>query len=114
VPAQRGFAQSSNTTPVPAPLRSFLRKPLSSIHSLLAGPVWRPPYELEVTPWLQPGANTCQIVVGNLAINLMAGKSLPGDRLLDSRYGKRFSPQDMNDLQPLPPGLLGPITLLAR
>ncbi|HUX10251.1 MAG TPA: glycosyl hydrolase, partial [Terriglobia bacterium] len=84
------------------------------INGRRAGSVWHPPYELEVTPWLQPGANTCRIVVGNLAINSMAAKSLPGDRLLDSRYGKRFSPQDMNDLQPLPSGLLVPITLLAR
>jgi len=114
VPAQRGFAQSATTILIPAPLRSFLREALSSIHSVLAGPVRHPPYEVEVTPWFQPGANTCRIVVGNLAINSMAGKSLPGDRLLDSRYGKRFSPQDMNGLQPLPSGLLGPITLLAR
>ncbi len=79
-----------------------------------AGSVWHPPYELEVTPWLQPGVNALRIVAGNLAINSMAGKSLPDDRLLNTRYGKRFSPQDMNDLQPLPSGLLGPITLLAR
>jgi hypothetical protein len=79
-----------------------------------AGSVWCPPYELEVTPSLHQGANTFRIVVGNLAINSMAGKSLPDYRLLYSRYGKRFEPQDMDNLQPLPSGLLGPITLVAR
>lgn len=79
-----------------------------------AGSVWHPPYELEVTPWLQPGENRFRIVVGNLAINSIAGKSLPDYRLLNRRYGERFAPQDMNDLQPLPSGLMGPIILAAR
>jgi hypothetical protein len=44
----------------------------------------------------------------------MAWKSLPDYRLLDLRYGKRFDPQDMENLQPLPSGLMGPTTLVAR
>ena len=79
-----------------------------------AGSVWRPPYELEISAWLQSGENSFRIVVGNLAINSMAGKSLPDYRLINIRYGKRFDPQDMDNLQPLPSGLLGPITLVAR
>ncbi|TAM82245.1 MAG: glycoside hydrolase [Acidobacteria bacterium] len=84
------------------------------VNGVRAGSVWRPLYELEVTPWLHPGANTFRIVVGNLAINSMAGKSLPDDRLLNERYGKRFEPQDMDNLKPLPSGLLGPVSLVAR
>jgi alpha-L-rhamnosidase len=84
------------------------------INGQRAGSVWHPPYELEITPRLHSGANTFRVVVGNLAINSMAGKSLPDYRLLNIRYGKRFEPQDMNDLRPLPSGLLGPITLVAR
>lgn len=79
-----------------------------------AGSVWRPPYELEVTPWLRPGTNAFRVEVGNLAINSMAGESLPDYRLLNLRFGKRFEAQDVNDLRPLPSGLLGPITLTAR
>jgi len=79
-----------------------------------AGSVWRPPYELEITPWLHTGANMLRVVVGNLAINSMAGKSLLDYRLLNLRYGKRFDPQDMENLQPLPSGLLGPIALVVR
>jgi hypothetical protein len=79
-----------------------------------AGSVWHPPYELEITPWLHSGANAIRVVVGNLTINSMAGKSLPDYRLLYMRYGKRFEAQDMNDLRPLPSGLLGSITMVAR
>ncbi|HUZ45223.1 MAG TPA: glycosyl hydrolase [Terriglobia bacterium] len=79
-----------------------------------AGSVWRPPFELEVTGFVREGENTLRIVVGNLAINEMAGKALPSYRLLNRRYGKRAEPQDMENLQPLPSGLLGPITLMGR
>jgi hypothetical protein len=76
-----------------------------------AGTVWHPPYELDVTEWVLPGENALRIEVANLAINAMAGKSLPDSRLLFDRYGRRATPQDMNHLSPLPSGLLGPITL---
>ncbi|HEV2349561.1 MAG TPA: glycosyl hydrolase [Terriglobia bacterium] len=79
-----------------------------------AGSVWRPPYEVEVTRLLRPGENTLRIVVGNLAINEMAGSTLPDYRLLNNRYGERFTPQDMGNLQPLPSGLLGTIRLVQR
>ena len=79
-----------------------------------AGSVWCPPYTVDVTGLLRPGENTLRIVVGNLAINEMAGSALPDYRLLNSRYGVRFMPQDMEDLQPLPSGLLGTIRMIAR
>jgi alpha-L-rhamnosidase len=79
-----------------------------------AGSVWRPPFDLDVTESLRPGENLLRIVVGNLAINEMAGKALPSNRLLNDRYGKRAVPQDMENLEPLPSGLFGPITLSAR
>lgn len=79
-----------------------------------AGSVWHPPYSVDVTAQLRPGENTLRIVVGNLAINEMAGSALPDYRLLNSRYGVRATPQDMENLHPLPSGLLGPIRLFAR
>ena len=57
-----------------------------------AGSVWCPPYELEITPWLHNGGNMFHVVVGNLALNSMAGKSPPDYRLLNIHYGKRFDP----------------------
>lgn len=79
-----------------------------------AGSVWHPPYAVKVTGLLRAGENQLRILVANTAINEMAGVALPDDRLLNSRYGERFTPQDMDHLQPLPSGLLGGIHLVAR
>jgi hypothetical protein len=73
--------------------------------------VWCPPYTLDVTSFLRPGTNALRIEVANLAINHMAGRALPDYRLLNLRYGTRFEPQDMDQVQPVPAGLLGPIRL---
>jgi hypothetical protein len=78
-----------------------------------AGSVWCPPYTVDVTNFVKAGDNTLRIVVGNLAINYMAGHALPNYRLLNLRYGVRFEPQDMDKVQPVPAGLGGPIRLMA-
>jgi hypothetical protein len=78
-----------------------------------AGSVWCPPYRIDVTRLLRPGANTIRIDVANLAINHMAGRALPDYKLLNLRYGTRFEPQDMDRVQPVPAGLSGPIRLVA-
>ena len=79
-----------------------------------AGSVWHPPYAVKLTGLLREGENQLRIVVANTAINEMAGAALPDYRLLNSRYGERFTPQDMEGLQPLPSGLLGDLRLVAR
>jgi len=43
----------------------------------------------------------------------MAGRRLPDYRLLNLRYGERFQAQDMDKVQPVTAGLLGPIRLIA-
>jgi len=53
-----------------------------------------------------------RIVVGNTAINGLAGTTLPSYRLLYSRYGVEFIPQGMENLKPLPSGILGPVSLV--
>src|SRR5581483_10431313 len=77
-----------------------------------AGSVWCPPYSLEVTPLLHAGENTIRIEVANLALNYMAGHALPDYRLLNLLYGVRFEAQDMDKVQLIPAGILGPIRLL--
>lgn len=76
------------------------------------GSLWHPPYHLDVTRFVQPGRNQLRIIVGNLAINEMAGYALPDYRLLNSRYGKRLEPQGMNDIHPIASWLLGQIRLI--
>jgi hypothetical protein len=78
-----------------------------------AGSVWSPPYSLEVTRLLRPGKNKLRIIVGNLALNYMAGHKLPDYRLLNLRYGERFQAQDMDKVRPTPSGLLGNLRLVA-
>jgi hypothetical protein len=79
-----------------------------------AGYVWHPPYELDITERLHTGENRMKIVVGNLAINALAGHAPVDYRLLKSRYGERFVAQEMNNLQPVPAGILGPVGIVAR
>ena len=78
------------------------------------GALWCPPYSLDVTGMLRPGVNKIRVMVGNTAMNYMAGHSLPDYRLLNLRYGERFQPQDMDKVQPIASGLLGPIRLIPR
>jgi hypothetical protein len=111
-------------TPVPMPtgpaefnMRAYLDSPVREaalvyVNDQLAGYVWHPPFRLDLSRWLKPGKNELRIVVGNTAINELAGTSLPNYRLLYARYGMLFQPQGMHDLQPLPSGILGPVTLI--
>ncbi len=78
-----------------------------------AGSLWCPPYRLDVTSLVRPGKNSLRIVVGNTALNHMAGRKLPDYKLLNLRYGERFQPQDMDKVQVLPSGLTGSVRLVS-
>jgi hypothetical protein len=100
-------------------MRAMLESPVREaavvyVNGQRAGSVWRPPYEADVTRLLRPGRNTLRIVVGNPAINSLAGQPPPDYRALNKLYGERFQPQDMDNLQPVVSGLLGPVRLVAR
>jgi hypothetical protein len=62
---------------------------------------------------LKPGGNDLKIVVGNTALNYMAGHRLPDYRLLNLRYGERFQAQDMNKIKVLPSGIVGSVKLIS-
>lgn len=110
-------------TPVPKPdplptfnLRAFLEGPVREaaevyVNGQRAGVVWHPPYSIEVSSLWKAGTNELSITVGNTAINSLAGSALPDYRLLNDRYGERFVPQGMENLHPLPSGLLGGLRL---
>ena len=84
------------------------------INGSLAGSVWKPPYEVDATRLLRAGSNTIRVVVANLGINRLAGTSRPDYRLLNLLYGERFQEQDWQNVQPVPCGMLGPVTLASR
>jgi hypothetical protein len=83
------------------------------VNGRLVGSVWHPPLMLPIGAFLHPGGNELKIVVANTAINELAGRAPADYRLLWLRYGKRFAPQDMDHLEPLPSGLLGPLRIVA-
>jgi hypothetical protein len=100
-------------------MRAWLESPVREaavvyVNGQRAGSVWHAPYEIEIGGLLHACENSIRIVVANLAINEMAQGPLPDYKLLNGRYGERFQPQDLVNVQPLPAGLLGPIRLVAR
>jgi hypothetical protein len=109
-------------TPVPrtqlhqAGMRTWFDAPLRDaalvyVNGKLAGAMWHPPYQLDVTPLLRAGVNELKIVVANTAINELAVRAGPDYRLLNLRYGEKFTPQDMDHLEPQPSGILGQLRL---
>jgi hypothetical protein len=84
-----------------------------SVNGKPAGDLWHPPYRLDVTALLHAGTNELRIVVANTAINELAGRAAPDYRLLNLRYGEKFTPQDMDHLEPLPSGILGTVRLIS-
>ncbi len=115
------FGQAT-ARPFPSPpgennMKAYLDAPIREAAEILvngqnAGVLWHPPYRVDVTRFVHPGNNELRILVGNTAMNELAGQALPDYRLLWDRYGMRFVPQGMEDLHPLPSGLLGPVTLV--
>ncbi len=79
------------------------------------GSIWAPPYSIDVTGKLRSGQNKIRIEVANLAMNYMAGIKLPNYNYdgVTKQYGNRFQPQNLDLVQVLPSGLLGPIQLVA-
>ncbi|WP_256366832.1 glycosyl hydrolase [Acidobacterium sp. S8] len=110
------------SVPIPDPLgahnmRAYLESPVREAAQVFlnghsAGYVWHPPYCIDLTPLVKEGRNDLKIVVGNTAINALAGQSQPDYRLLNAHYGVLFVPQDMDHLEPLPSGITGPIKLI--
>jgi hypothetical protein len=89
-----------------------------SVNGKRAGAVWSAPYEVDVTGLLHAGENQVTIVVANVAVNELAKDPPPNYRVLYkdliAKFGDRFQPQDMTNMQPVESGLLGPIRLVAR
>jgi hypothetical protein len=72
-----------------------------------AGTIWAPPYRVDVTGRLRAGTNEIRIEVYNTAINQLAeGGRLPDAAAVTARYGQRFRLQDVDNLQPIPSGIL--------
>ncbi|HEY2865457.1 MAG TPA: hypothetical protein VGJ02_00070, partial [Pyrinomonadaceae bacterium] len=105
-------------TPITNGMQTWFDPPIREaaviyVNGQRAGSLWAPPYRLDVTRLLKPGGNDLKIVVGNTALNYMAGHRLPDYRLLNLRYGERFQAQDMNKIKVLPSGIVGSVKLIS-
>jgi hypothetical protein len=108
----------ATTAPATGRMQALVEGPVREaavvyINGRRAGSIWRPPYRLDVTGLLKRGENHFKVDVANLALNAMSGRPLRNYTELRARYGDRFQPQEMNLVQPVPAGLLGPIQLVA-
>jgi alpha-L-rhamnosidase len=84
------------------------------VNGKYAGAVWSAPYEIYITDLLHAGENTVRIEVANLALNELAKGPLPDYKALNAKYGERFQPQDLQNIQPVPAGLLEPVSIILR
>ncbi len=112
IPVEPGLNESAG-------MRALLESPVHEsgivfVNGKRVGAIWHPPYELDITPYARPGVNQLRVVVGNLALNEIAGRALPDYQLLNMRYGERFVPQDLRDIKPLPSGITGSVHLALR
>jgi hypothetical protein len=77
-----------------------------------AGSLWHPPYRVDISALVHKGQNRIEVHVFNTAINELAGQPPRDYTALYAKYGKRFEPQDMDNLKPIPSGLIGHVSLL--
>jgi len=94
---------------IAAPVRDAV---LVSVNGTPAGTVWAPPWRIDITGLLRPGANTVELRVMNSALNALSARPKAERRLLTARYGERFQDQDQDKVKVRPAGLLGRITVV--
>jgi hypothetical protein len=101
-------AQPRNFGYYDAPIREAA---LVTINGQPAGALWHPPYRLDISKLLKPGANHIEIHVYNTALNAWAALPPHDFAPLTAKYGDKFQMQDLNKVQPISSGLLGQIHL---
>ncbi|MGN6423553.1 MAG: glycosyl hydrolase [Asticcacaulis sp.] len=102
--------------PVPPPRRAMGSQALIDppvreaaeifVNGRRVGAVWTSPFTLDLSGYVTAGDNRLEVRVSNTAINELSGRPTPDYAPLIARYGERFSPQGINNLAPLPSGLM--------
>jgi hypothetical protein len=111
-----GHAIPETRPPGSPGMRAWLDPPVREaallfVNGRQVGALWHPPYELDLTSGVHVGKNTLELHVFNTAINELAGQPPRDYTALKAKYGNRFQMQDMEDLQPVPSGIIGPVRL---
>lgn len=103
--------------PGKAGMRAWLDPPIREaaevfVNGRHVGDLWHPPYSIDVTAAAHAGENTLELRVFNTAINEIAGQKPRDYTALKAKYGDRFQMQDMENLQPVPSGIRGPVQIV--
>ena len=126
LPAGEVFLEVQGGSPVTQPtgrggpgMRAWYDPPVRdaaivTINGRRVGSLWHPPYRLPVGGFLKPGNNHIVIKVYNTAINAWAALPPHDYQPLIAKYGDRFQMQDLDQVKPVPSGLLGTIRLVTR
>jgi len=93
---------------IDAPIRDAA---IVSVNGRPVGSVWAPPYRIHLTG-ARAGKNVIEVQVSNTALNRLAGQARTDYRLLNARFGERFTAQDQDKIAALPSGLLRAPTLV--
>jgi hypothetical protein len=84
------------------------------INGRRVGSLWHPPYKLDVTGFLRSGQNHLVIKVYNTAINAWAALPPHDYKPLIAKYRDRFQMQDLDEVKPVPSGLMGSIYVVGE
>jgi hypothetical protein len=126
LPVGAVFLEVEGGTPVTQPtgrkgpgMRAWYDPPVRdaaivTINGRRVGSLWHPPYRLPVGGFLKPGNNHIVIKVYNTAINAWAALPPHDYQPLIAKYGDRFQMQDLDQVKPVPSGLLGTIRLVTQ
>ncbi len=87
---------------------------LVTINGKEAGAMWHPPYRLDISKLLKPGANHIEIHVYNTALNAWSALPPHDYKPLIAKYGDRFQMQDLDKVMPVSSGLLGQVHLITE
>jgi hypothetical protein len=124
VPGGAVFLQAEGGAPVAKPevtkgpgMRAWYDPPVREaaivfVNGHRVGSLWHPPYRLAVDGFLKQGQNEVVIKVYNSAMNAWAALPPHDYKPLIAKYGDRFQMQDLDQLKPVPSGLLGTIHLV--
>jgi alpha-L-rhamnosidase len=126
VPLGKTFLEADGGTPLKEPaghtgpgMRAWYDPPVREaaivfINGRRVGSLWHPPYKLDVTGFLKQGQNRLVIKVYNTAINAWAALPPQDYKPLIAEYGDRFQMQDLDQVKPVPSGLMGSIRLVSE
>lgn len=107
-----------NNRPPGAPgMRAWFDPPIREaaevfVNGKHVGDLWHPPYAIDVTSAIHAGENALELRIFNTAINELAGQPPRDYTALKAKYGDRFQMQDMQNLQPVPSGIRGPVEIV--